>query len=97
MNAAPRDSDWIETIVAEVVRRLLAQGVAVSGVDGNVQDHLEIDDSVVALATLSGRLDGICRLVVKTDAVVTPSVRDELRQRNIALVRHPADVSGTPH
>ncbi|MAV37521.1 MAG: hypothetical protein CMJ59_18935 [Planctomycetaceae bacterium] len=97
MNAVPRDSDWIETIVAEVVRRLLAKGIGVSAVDVTGKCDLQLDDSVVALATLSGRLDGVSRLVVKTDAVVTPSVRDELRQRNIALVRHPAGVAEIPH
>lgn len=49
--------------------------------------ELAISSRVVALAEVEDRLAGIRRLVVPPGAVVTPSVRDELRRRNIALVR----------
>ena len=45
MNAVPRDSDWIETIVAEVVRRLLAKGIGVSAVDVTGKCDLQLDDN----------------------------------------------------
>ena len=87
MSSATCNADWVETIVAEVMRRLSAQGVRVTAAEDTGATELEITTRVISLATLSGRLEGIGRLVVKADAVVTPSVRDELRQRNIELVR----------
>jgi hypothetical protein len=87
MSSATCNADWVETIVAEVMRRLSAQGVRVTAAGDTGETELEIATQVISLATLSGRLEGIGRLVVKADAVVTPSVRDELRQRNIELVR----------
>ena len=93
MSSATQNADWVETIVAEVMRRLLAQGISVRTVEEDREADLEIDTRVVSLETLSGRLEGIGRLVVKADAVVTPSVRDDLRQRNIELVRQNTEVS----
>jgi len=49
--------------------------------DGN----LVIGHRVVTLAEVSGRLDGVRRLVVPPQAVVTPTVRDELLRKNIDL------------
>ena len=46
---------------------------------------LHIQDRVVTLARLKDRLSGIRRLVVASGAVITPSVRDELRKRKIQL------------
>jgi hypothetical protein len=42
---------------------------------------------VVTLAEVEGRLGALRRLVVPNGAIVTPAVRDELRRRNVALVR----------
>lgn len=94
MSSATCNADWVETIVAEVMRRLSAQGVRVTAAEDTGATELEIATRVISLATLSGRLEGIGRLVVKADAVVTPSVRDELRQRNIELVRQ--STAGSP-
>ena len=94
MSSATCNADWVETIVAEVMRRLSAQGVRVTAAEDTGATELEITTRVISLATLSGRLEGIGRLVVKADAVVTPSVRDELRQRNIELVRQ--STAGSP-
>ena len=47
--------------------------------------ELVLSAGVVTLADVEGRLDDICRLTVPRRAVVTPSVRDELRQRDILL------------
>lgn len=86
------DADLIERIVREVIRRLRemeANGNATSdNQDGSqTEKTLCIDDKVVALATLQGRLDGVQQLRVGGNAVVTPSVRDELRDRKITLTR----------
>jgi hypothetical protein len=74
----------IERIVQEVVRRLLSLGMQVTA---KPQSTLTIDDRVVSLTTLEGRLEGVQQLMVEPKAVVTPSVRDELRARKIELVR----------
>ena len=47
--------------------------------------ELVLSARVVTLTDVEGRLDGICRVAVPARAVVTPSARDELRQRNILL------------
>ncbi len=50
--------------------------------------ELAVDQAVVsmsAIAELSGKLDGVRRLMVRRKAVVTPAVRDLLRQRKIEL------------
>ena len=73
----------IERIVQEVIRRLTSAGIRVSS--GN--SELKLSDRIVTLATIEGRLDGVQQLVVPAKAVVTPSVNDELRDRNIELVR----------
>jgi hypothetical protein len=48
---------------------------------------LVVTERVVALQTIGGRLAGKKRLVVRPHAVVTPSVRDELRKRGVKLER----------
>jgi preprotein translocase subunit YajC len=54
--------------------------------DGQVETaqmtgELAIGDEVVAMAGLKGRLAGISRLVVRRGAIVTPAVRDLLREK----------------
>ena len=78
----------IERIVQEVIRRLMSAGVRINNARGELQiAELEIKDRVITLATLDGQLEGVRQLVVQRNAVVTPSVRDELTDRNIELVR----------
>ncbi len=47
--------------------------------------ELVLSARVVTLNDVDGRLNGVCRLTVPKRAVITPSVRDELRQRDILL------------
>jgi hypothetical protein len=81
--------ELVELIVREVMSRL----GAADGRSGVPPDNLPpagelaVDSRVVSLAGLQGRLEGVRRLVVAPGAVVTPSVRDELRRRNVAVVR----------
>ncbi|MFN3194146.1 MAG: hypothetical protein ACE361_26795 [Aureliella sp.] len=49
--------------------------------------ELKIDDRVVSLECVSGRLDGITTLSVSPGAVITPAVHDELRSRKIRIRR----------
>jgi hypothetical protein len=82
----------VERIVREVLRRLEASGERV-GDNGDASAteprELVIAERVVTLERIAGRLGGVRRVVVRSRAVVTPSVRDELRDRKIELVRGP--------
>lgn len=78
----------VERIVQEVIRRLLSLGAEVhSSRQASVQPPLKLEEKVISMETIHGRLKGINQLIVKKKAVVTPSVRDELRQKKIELVR----------
>ena len=87
MNLSPAE---IDRIVAEVVRRLRAMAVNSSTtveVARDTEKELQLSDKVVTLQSLKGRLDGITKLIVTDRAVVTPAVKDELKQRKIAWER----------
>lgn len=75
--------EQLEWIVAEVIRRLSAERIAVSVNDG----PLAIEENLVTLATLEGRIHGVRSVHVARRAVVTPAVRDELKKNGIELVR----------
>jgi hypothetical protein len=76
--------EQVEWIVSEVIRRLLSQGVAV-GEPGSSTVELTINDKVITLRTIEGKLNGVKQLRVPPRAVVTPAVKDELRMRNVEL------------
>ena len=48
--------------------------------------ELVVLSQVVTMSEVEGRLEGVRRLVVPPQAVVTPSVRDEIHRKRIALV-----------
>jgi ribose 5-phosphate isomerase RpiB len=48
---------------------------------------LQLRDRVVTLALLEGRLEGVRRVLVPVSSLVTPAVHDELRKRQVELVR----------
>ncbi len=82
------DSELIERVVREVIRRLLERGVSVGeSVPANGTAEVVVQERVVALATIEGRLKDVRRVVVGRRAVVTPAVRDELKDRGIELER----------
>jgi hypothetical protein len=78
----------VERIVLEVIRRLglidtnptRQRGVADAA-------DLKLTEKVITTRTIAGKLTGITRLVVQPRAVITPAVLDELKQRDIDLVR----------
>jgi hypothetical protein len=93
MNDAGIDIDWI---VREVVRRLREQ--LASGSNGHAEANtnpsnttwpgeLSLEDKLVTLASLDGRLSHVQRVVVRLKAIVTPAARDFLKEKKIALVR----------
>jgi hypothetical protein len=84
--------EQVEWIVMEVVRRLRAMGggVAVgerSSTTADAAHELRITERVITLRSVEGRLGNALRVVVQPRAVVTPAVKDELKQRKIELIR----------
>jgi microcompartment protein CcmK/EutM len=73
----------VERIVLEVIRRLGLVGSP----SATATNELAVSERVVTMRSIEGKLAGINRLIVSGRAVVTPAVKDELRQRNIELVR----------
>ena len=57
---------------------------------------LQLCDRVVTLALLEGRLDGVKRVLIPVGSLVTPAVRDELRKRQVELVRGGASSPAAP-
>ena len=79
------DPQLIDQIVREVIRRLTDREIAVT--DATENKDLIVDESVISLATLKGRLGGIRRVVIEERAVITPAARDELNDQGIELQR----------
>jgi len=85
--------EQVERIVVEVIRRLglldtsLTRKRGMPGEHSSAMADLHLDDKVVSLRLLDGRLTGVKKLVVQSRAIVTPAVKDELKTRNIELVR----------
>jgi hypothetical protein len=79
MIVTPEQLEWI---VQEVIRRLRST-------DGNAPAaaELRLNDRVVTLVALKDRLASVRRVVVSAKAVVTPAAADELKARQIELVR----------
>jgi ethanolamine utilization cobalamin adenosyltransferase len=75
--------EQVEWIVVEVLRRLRVAQPEQNTVAG--EKTLRIADRVVTMKVIEGRLSGVDQVVVQKRAVVTPSVKDELRKRKIEL------------
>jgi hypothetical protein len=103
---ATASTDEIERIVREVTEQLRGSSLAVTkptavapasaalpseSRDGEVHVH----SRVVTIESIVGRLNGAKQLVVPRGALVTPSVRDELRRKGVALVRENVAASVT--
>jgi hypothetical protein len=88
--------EQVEWIVAEVIRRLGVIGATndqparVAGDERSsspaIGVDLAIEGRLVTLRSIEGRLAGVKRLLVNSQAVITPAVRDELKQRKIEVV-----------
>lgn len=63
------------------------QGEAKQDFQSAVPGELRLTDRVITLDTLKGRWSGTQSVVIHPKAVVTPATLDELRTRNIRLVR----------
>ena len=79
--------EQVEWIVFEVIMRLGLRGdFAAPTATPQADVELSISERVVTLRTIEGRLAGAKRIVVEPRTIVTPSVKDELKARNIELV-----------
>lgn len=87
-------AEQVERIVFEVIRRLrllesgAAAGMAVTP-NSNGRD-LSLKERVITMRSIEGRVSGVKRLVVPSRAIVTPAVKDELKDRQIELIRETA-------
>lgn len=85
------DAELVEFIVQEVIRRLTATSIAAVGTTAvpatahRTGRELVVDERLITLATLNGRLEGVRRVVVTNKALLTPAVYDELRDRGIEV------------
>lgn len=94
----------VDLVVREVLRRLMSDRPLSSPVTVASQPtssavpqapgNLNLSQRVITLADVEGRLHGAQTLTVPVGAVVTPAVRDELKQHNVTL-RH-SDGHATP-
>jgi hypothetical protein len=85
----------IERIVREVMAQLTrvaapAPAAIPPQAPSAKNNDLIIDARVVTMESIAGRLNGAKQLVVTPGALVTPSVRDELRRRGIELKQESA-------
>ncbi|HMO86760.1 MAG TPA: hypothetical protein PKC18_17765 [Lacipirellulaceae bacterium] len=81
------DPDQLEWIVREVVRRLRDGAAGATPVADSATAEIALPHPLITLETLESQLAGVARVRVSSRAVVTPAVRDLLRQRGIELVR----------
>lgn len=83
--------EQVERIVVEVIRRLglldASSTTVAVGERSSTTAELHLNENVVSLRQLEGKLTGIAKVIVKSRAIVTPAVKDELRTRKIELVR----------
>ena len=88
MNLTERDIDWI---VAEVVRRL----AELSG-ERQPSESTVVSDKVITLETIK-KYQQQTELVVTRQAIVTPAAKDELKKRNMRLIRQGELVANNKH
>jgi hypothetical protein len=85
-------TEWTtESIVREVLRRLSQFNASQSTLNPHHSppnsDALQLNERVISLAVIDGKLEGVKRIVVTDRAIITPAARDELKRRNIAFDR----------
>jgi hypothetical protein len=85
------DNRQIDAIVQAVLERLGRTADAPSGnvaaVPASNIGELTISDNVVSAKSLEGKLTNIQKVVVSARAVITPSARDLLRDKNVSITR----------
>jgi hypothetical protein len=105
--ASPSSDEFIERIVREVIRRLLAMNaqvamVSTSATAGNPLSSVPLVTSqtvtakLITVATLESLPKGTTEALIPARAVVTPLARDEAKLMGIRLTRVAADGPTNP-
>ena len=76
----------IDGLVQQIMTDLSFKPVAVEGPIVVDEKELIVESRVLSLVELKDRLDTVRKIVVSPKTVVTPSVKDVLRKRNIELI-----------
>jgi pyruvate/2-oxoglutarate dehydrogenase complex dihydrolipoamide acyltransferase (E2) component len=94
------DAQFVDRIVREVVRRIAEQSAPANGSSPDTASKadtaepatppptpntLVVDERLITLAKVQDRLAGIQQVIIRGDAVVTPSVRDLLREKKVRI------------
>jgi hypothetical protein len=82
-------AEQIEYIIREVMRRLAELGVT-GATTTRPSSELALADRLVTLRSVEGKLTNITKVTVGSRAVVTPAVRDLLREKKIEFARRSA-------
>lgn len=95
------DPAIVETIVREVMDRLKGSAIVpTTAVDQGSQPdssaELELADRVVTLESIRNKLDGVSRIVVAENSIVTPAVKDELNARRVQLLVQSKEMGSSP-
>lgn len=95
-NSNDLQAQWFDAIVRQVVERLKDLGgkpepaMASGGDEASAvtsADEIHLGDDVITMESLRGLKIADKKIVVSATAVVTPAVKDELRERNATLDR----------
>ena len=95
-NSNDLQAQWFDAIVCQVVERLKDLGgkpepaMASGGNEASAvtsADEIHLGDAVITMESLRGLKIADKKIVVSAKAVVTPAVKDELRERNATLDR----------
>jgi hypothetical protein len=91
------ETQELEAIVRAVIERLLSTSAPISATAASVtrpavpsppeDDAIGLSDRVITLASLEHFTNETRRVIVRPNAIVTPSARDELAKRGIEVVR----------
>ena len=82
----------IDLLVQNILADLSFKPVAVEEPIIVDEKELIVESRVLSLAELTDRLDTVRKIVVSPKTVVTPSVKDVLRKRNIEIVAKTKDI-----
>lgn len=86
-------ADEIERIIREVLSRLAAASTGSASADAPAaapSSELVLSEKLVTVRDIERRLQGITKLSVGPRTIVTPAVRDLLRDKKIDFVRRSA-------
>ncbi|MFI4876435.1 MAG: hypothetical protein ACIALR_13885 [Blastopirellula sp. JB062] len=92
MQLSPEQIERIVRLVVQQVRAQPSRSESTAPADAGVRispdgSEVALAETVITLQTLEGRIGGAGALVVSPTAIVTPAVRDALREKGVRLLR----------